>query len=722
MKPIAHTKNSQGKQQDLIEHLMQVAELASIFAKPLGASELAYHAGLLHDIGKFNPEFQQYLLNAEKGIKGRGPDHKGAGAMHAQEIGLSPLSFLIQGHHGGLRDGSDLRSFLIERKKDPATLKAIKKAKQALPDIDQTMAHLIPNDMKSATERELFIRLLFSALVDADFLDTEQHFSPDKAIQRGSSVPISALWDKFDAYYQNKTTNAKQSVVNDIRRQIYQCCYDAAELAPGFFRLTAPTGGGKTLSSLAFALRHAKLHGLRRVIYAIPFTSIIDQVAKEFKEIFSDDVVLEHHSSITPPDDPNNIDPSEVWRRLSAENWDSPMIITTTVQLFHSLFSNSTSACRKLHSVAESVIVLDEVQLLPTHLLEPILDVLQQLVERYRVTAVLCTATPPALENRMNFQGLKGIRDIIPNEDILQIFSSLSRVEYQWPCLQEQWTWQQVAERAKQSKQALIIVNTKKDAVNLAKAFDDSNVIHLSTSMCGLHRRTVLIEVKRRLDPKVNEPCYLISTQLIEAGVDIDFPLVMRALAPLDSIIQSGGRCNRNGSLSPQKGTTIIFDPLESNGLKGYKTGINTLNGVLRGGTVDTEDPKTFQEYFQKYYSRMPLDEPDIQASRKRLEYEKVSRDFKMIEDNTVSVVVRYDETRVDSILEDLAQNPYQSREIMRQLQPYMVAVQKQAFDQALKSKAVEEIAGVFVLSNSNDYDSTYGLNVLTIGQGCYII
>ena len=703
MKPIAHTKNSQGKQQDLVEHLTQVAELAKEFAEGLGASDLAYYAGLLHDIGKFNPEFQQYLSNAEKGIKGRGPDHKGAGAVHAKSMELMPLAFLAQGHHGGLRDGSELRSFLIERKKDPAVLKAIEKAKQVLPDIDQTMPHLIPADIKSNLERELFIRLLFSCLVDADFLDTEQHFSPDKSIQRGSSVPIGDLWGRFEAYYREKTEKAKPSTVNDIRRQIYQHCYDAAELAPGFFRLTAPTGGGKTLSSLAFALRHAKLHNKQRIIYAIPFTSIIDQVAKEFKEIFSDDIVLEHHSSVTPPDDPNNIDPSEVWRRLSAENWDASVIVTTTVQLFQSLFANSTSTCRKLHNIAESVVVLDEVQLLPVHLLEPILDVLQQLAEQYRVTVVLCTATQPALENRMNFQGLKGIRDII--SDPLPIFSALSRVEYQW-CLQEQWTWQQVAERAKQSKQALIIINTKKDAIACAEAFDDAAVLHLSTSMCGLHRRTVLAEVKRRLFD--DEPCYLVSTQLIEAGVDIDFPLVLRALCPLDNIVQAAGRCNRNGLL-PQRGLTIIFDPAESNGLKGYRTGINTLNGMLREGTIDTEDPKTFQEYFQKFYSRMSLDELNIQESHKSLKYETVSKDFKMIENDTMPVVVRYDETKVDKILSDLQQSPYQAREIMRQLQPYMVSVRARSIEDAKKRYPISEHPSG-VLTWIGGYDETYGI------------
>lgn len=719
MKPIAHTKNSQGKQQDLVDHLLQVAELASIFAKPLGASDLAYYVGLLHDIGKFNPEFQQYLLDAEKGIKGRGPDHKGAGAVHVwEEMELLPLAFLIHGHHGGMWDLAKLESWIEDKRQDAAISKAIAKAKKAFPQIDQKLSHLLPNLEESETE--LFIRLLFSCLVDADFLDTEQHFSPGKSIQRGSSVPISALWDKFDAYYQNKTTNAKPSTVNSIRRQIYQHCYQSAELAPGFFRLTAPTGGGKTLSSLAFALRHAMLHSKRRIIYAIPFTSIIDQTAKEFKDIFSGDVVLEHHSGVVPPDDPNNVPPSGVWRRLASENWDSPMVTTTTLQLFHSLFSNSTSACRKLHNIAESVIVLDEVQLLPTHLLKPILDVLQQLVERYSVTVVLCTATQPALETRRNFSGLKDIRDIIPDEDILQIFSSLSRVIYEWHT-EEQWSWQQVASRAKQSKQALIIINTKKDAIACTEAFDDPSVLHLSTSMCGAHRRAVLAEAKRRLDPKVNEPCYLVSTQLIEAGVDIDFPLVLRALSPLDSIVQAAGRCNRNGRLSPQKGTAIIFDPVESNGLQSYRTGIQTLKCILQDD-VSIEDPATLQKYFQRFYKRMSLDELNIQSSRKALQYEVVARDFKIIEDDTVPVVVRYDETRVNKILDDLAQNPYHSREITRQLQPYMVSVRKHVFDRAIKDKAIEEIAGVFVLVNSNDYDGTYGLNTLTMGKNCYII
>jgi CRISPR-associated endonuclease/helicase Cas3 len=718
MEPIAHTQNSQGKRQPLIDHLLQVAELASIFAKPLDASYLAYLAGLLHDIGKFNPEFQEYLLNAEAGIKGRGPDHKGAGTIQSLQMGIEPLAFLISGHHGGLLNRSGLKNRLLEWGQDAAIQATVAKAKEMLPCIDQKTSLLLPS-LKDATEGELFIRLLFSCLVDSDFLDTEKHFNAARSSQRGLSVLVSDLWSQFEEYHRKKSQEAKPSIVNDVRKIIYQHCYEAAELRPGFFRLTAPTGGGKTLSSLAFALRHAKLHNKKRIIYAIPFTSIIDQTAKEFREMFSGDIVLEHHSSVVPPDDPDNVLPGEIWRRLSAENWDPAIVVTTTVQLFESLFSNSTGACRKLHNIAESVIVLDEVQALPAHLLEPILDVLQQLAGRYGVSIILCTATQPTLENRMNFKGLKdSIHEIISNQDLLQIFSSLSRVEYQWST--KKWTWEDVAERAKQSKQALVVVNTKKDAVIAAKAFHDDDVLHLSTSMCAAHRRAVLEMAKQRLYDK--KSCYLISTQLIEAGVDIDFPLVLRALCPLDSAVQAAGRCNRNGEL-PHKGITIIFDPIEGGTLKSYEIGIATLQEMIEEKTVNPEDPGTFQRYFKKIYARKDIDKFGIQGMRKRLAYEEVAKTFRMIEDEAVSIVVFYDQQHVENLLDDLCQNPQKARTIIRQLQPYMVSIRKDVAEKAMKQGLIgEESSGILVWRDQDGYDSTYGLVELTIGKRCYIL
>jgi CRISPR-associated endonuclease/helicase Cas3 len=716
---IAHSANTAGVRQSLVEHLTRVAELSGAFAAAWGGGELAAVAGWLHDIGKFNPEFQNYLRAAETrpGARKRGPDHKGAGAVLASELGLGLLSILIQGHHGGLPSVTDVKKTLPERASDPAVRHAIEAARTALTSLESAarQASATLPQLALPTEAELFLRIQFSALVDADFLDTERHFAAGTTTHRDGAPDLAALWEQLAAS-QAALSGQHDDPVNRVRHEVYAQCLEAAALPPGFFRLTVPTGGGKTRSSLAFALRHALRHGLQRVIYAIPYTSIIEQTADVFRTIFPDPrAVLEHHSALAAVDDPINPTPDELWARLAAENWDAPLIVTTTVQLFESLAGRSTSACRKLHNIARSVIILDEAQMLPTHVLAPTLDLLRQLVGRYGATVLLCTATQPALDESRTFAGLSGIREIVPNP--AELFSRLKRVAYQLPRPGERWTWDQVATEMAAERQALAIVNTRADAVAVLTALrehDLDGVYHLSTWMCGAHRRTTLHAVRQRL--ATGKPCYLVSTQVIEAGVDVDFPLVLRALAPLDRIVQAAGRCNRNGHL-PAGGRVVVFVPEEGHVPPGpYRTGTDETWQLLdRSTALDLHDPAVYQRYFATYYTRIDPDERQVQAARSCLDYPEVARRFRLIEDDTLPMVVDYppapagSTSSVSQLVERLRMDHANTRHLLRQLQPHIVGLRERELRLAQQRGMAEEIiAGLWWWRGS--YDQLRGI------------
>lgn len=705
MPPIAHTKNLLGKRQGLEEHLHNVAEAAAQYSTAFSGDKFAYFAGLLHDIGKYDPAFQQYLLNAEQNPTGhaRGPDHKRAGAALAAITELeSLLALLIAGHHGGLPARSDYIVDIRGHIKEKVVQDAIATAKSVLPELQTIPQDLLPVRMHSELERELFTRIAFSALVDADFLDTEQHFNAGKRPERDHHWHIADLWSAFEAAYQQKFAGAERSPLNTIRAEVYQSCLQAASLPPGFFRLTVPTGGGKTLASLAFALQHALEYSRERIIYAIPYTSIIDQTAKVFREIFNDEqAFIEHHSDISLPD-PAKPTSAEIHRRLAAENWDASLIATTTVQLFESLMGCGTSKCRKLHNIAKSVIILDEAQMLPVYFLTPILDVLRQLVAHYGVTVVLCTATQPDFESRQGFEGLSDIREIVPEPQ--RYFAQLKRVEYHLPAEDETWTWEEVANRVRAEHQILVIVNTRRDAIELLDTLSphdglgeesDSGLFHLSTRLCSAHRKAVLEEVRHRL--KSGEPCRLIATQVIEAGVDVDFPLVMRALGPLDSIVQAAGRANREGKM-PQPGKVIVFVPENGHKPKGsYLVGTDIAGRLLNDGGADLHDPALYQAYFREYYRYPNRDHHGIQELRKRFNYPEVAQTFRMIEDDSVPVIVRYQPVveKIENLLDKLRSSTHLRREDLRALQPYTVNLLKHEFNKVQRN-LLEVIPGVW--------------------------
>jgi CRISPR-associated endonuclease/helicase Cas3 len=447
-------------------------------------------------------------------------------------------------------------------------------------------------------------------------------------------------------------------------------------------------------------------HHLERVIVAVPYTSIIEQTVNVYRGIFGEESVLEHHSASKEPD-AEDARREVAQARLATQNWDAPLIVTTTVQLFESLFSNRPSRCRKLHNIVGSVIILDEVQTLPLFLLEPILSGLRELVERYKVTLVLCTATQPALEGQSRY--LEGfttgsVKDIIPIEQAQQQFASLSRVEYNVP--KELWSWSRLAEDVEQKDQALVILNTRKDALAVLDRLESSeHIFHLSTLLCGKHRREVLQKVRNRLDSKNPQNCILVSTQVVEAGVDLDFPTVYRAVAPLDRIVQAAGRCNREGKRE-QKGRVVIFDPEEGSTPKGeYETAIAITRDLLKSPDLYLDSPAIFEQYFRQLYKNVDTDKRGIQEFRKKLNYPKVAEEFKFIKDDTTPVVIQYDD-RVRDLLRLIERRGLLSGDY-RSLQPYLINLRNYEFKQAEEFR--KEVAPSLWVWHGN-YDPIKGI------------
>lgn len=672
----AHTAGSTGKWQPLSEHLYAVAEKARLFAEPFGAGDLAYWIGLLHDIGKINPRFQEYLQAVANGEPSRKTRHSIWGAALLYHVirhvnkdeGWKELALPILGHHGRLPDaGVAAQPILDFLAKNPAALHAMKSY------IENSAVKLPPLKISAVPPlcRELRIRMLFSALVDADWLDTEQHCNPEKSEEREGWTNLRELWRRFQVdqgkmIAELRAKHKHNTNVNQVRQEVYEACLKAAEGPQGIYRLTVPTGGGKTRSGLAFALRHALKNKLRRIIVAIPYTSIIDQTVQEYRKIFGNEAVLEHHSQVQIPEDSEDQSPDAVRLQLATQNWDAPLIVTTTVQLFDSLFSNRRGSVRKLHNLARSVIILDEVQTLPPELLDPTLDVLRSLVEDYDVTLMLSTATQPAFEEARFLRAFEGleVREMVPKYQ--KHFETLRRVHYE--IRQKPISWKDLAEEVNRYSQVMVVLNTRKDALALLNELgNDPVVFHLSTLLCGAHRRVILDRVKHRL--KTEEPVRLISTQVVEAGVDIDFPVVYRAFGPLDRVVQAAGRCNREGKRAG--GKVVVFEPSEGRAPGGpYKIGIEKAKLLLHEHPASAlHDPEIYREYFKKVFDDVDVDKKRIQEYREALNYPEVAERFHLIDQDTVTVVVPY-----KSSLKRLTEWQRQpSRRAWQRLQPYLV-------------------------------------------------
>lgn len=731
---LAHVRQDDGgewREHLLDEHLRGVAKLAAAFAADFDASEWASIAGLWHDLGKYSTEFQRYIktvsgydranAHIEGGALGR-VDHSTAGAIHAvRQFGAHGriLAYLIAGHHAGLPDWyaaeTGGKALSIRLGAEQSHLLNRIPAQTIPPEI---LTQSKPNTkLRGGTEGlHLWLRMLFSCLVDADFLDTEKFMNDAQSAARSGYLDLADLMDRFDKHMTALAVNAYNTPINAIRADILRQCREKAALAPGLFSLTVPTGGGKTLSGMAFALRHAIQHKkqrIKRIIYVIPYTSIIEQTAGIFRDIFGDNVV-EHHANLDP-------DKEDTRSRLATENWDAPIIVTTNVQFFESLFAARTSRCRKLHNIVNSVVVLDEAQLLPPEFLQPIADVMNQLATHYGVTFVLSTATQPALGSFQPFggkpfRGLDNVREIMNDPDAL--YKTLQRVDVNVPSdLQTPRDWQSIADELVQHPSVLCIVSRRDDARELHRLMtakeDGKNTLHLSALMCGEHRSKVIADIKVRL--KRNEPVRVVSTQLVEAGVDLDFPVVYRALAGLDSIAQAAGRCNREGK-QDGLGRVVVFVPPKPAPLGLLRQAEDISRSLLFGNERDVLGRDIAKQFFEHLYVRAPsLDKHDIHelltqdARDCQIQFRTVAEKFKLIDDSAYqTILVRYGNN--DMLLGKLEKEGPQ-RWLMRKLQRYSVNIPKRLFAQLAKQGDVREIwQGIYAQVGDTLYDKTLGV------------
>ncbi len=766
----------------LTEHLHLVAGKAASFAERFGCEELAKALGVWHDFGKFSEAFQAYLQasqgDTEEGDgavkRGRGPDHSTAGARFAakSKSGLGHLlAYAIAGHHSGLADGLAIHpgvareSTLEHRLKQTDIEEWEKGARDTLPP--EWFTAPLPDKshakfLETGYAASFWVRMMFSCLVDADFLATEAFMNAAQSRVRKSTTPpaLAELEARLDAYMaqkQAKLTQAQRadSPVNRIRAEVRSACLSAAEQSPGLFSLTVPTGGGKTLASLAFALKQARLHGLERVVYVIPFTSIIEQNAAVFRDALGDEAVLEHHSNFDheSADDASPDAKRRAWQtKLATENWDAPLVVTTGVQFFESLHAHKPSRCRKLHNLAKSVIILDEAQTLPVPLLQPCLRALEQLAKNYGSTVVLCTATQPAIGKRDNFPcGLEGIREIIPQS--LNLHENLRRVAIER--IPEPMTDDAQVSRLLGERQVLCVVNTRRHARELFEKLraasgestgtpaGDRTAYHLSAQMCPAHRTEILAEVRRRL--AAGDPCKLVSTQLIEAGVDVDFPAVYRALGGLDAIAQAAGRCNREGRLAAP-GRVFVFVSAEHKTPAGFlRQTADTAHEVL--GLPEFADdalsPAALEKYFRLLYWRnfspdaaldrtnfvklaggdgarravvgelLPRDRPKSPDDCLTFSFRTLGENFRLIEESSEAVIVPYGDTGHD-LVEALraAYAPSERMKLLRKLQRYAVSIPKPVFAKAVADGRIHKVhdSVAVLVSPELAYSSDFGV------------
>lgn len=713
--------------QPLSEHLNSVGTLAGSFAADFGAETLARVAGLLHDVGKYTQEFQRRL---EGGAK---VDHATWGARIVKERypqACALLAYGIAGHHAGLANGKNGAGRTSLEDRLSATLPQLLsdwEKEIALPDKSELV---LPTGFKGRQDRARFqqtvlARMIFSCLVDADFIDTDNFYRRIESRQPRQATSLRTLEPLRDKLNEKLSSFSADTEVNKLRFHILSHVRSKATETPGLFSLTVPTGGGKTLASLAFALDHAIQHGLKRVIYVIPFTSIVEQNAQVFRNAFGDlgeDAVLEHHSAFI--EDPQTAWESKDKRRLAMENWDSPVIVTTAVQFFESLFADRPSRCRKLHHIAKSVVILDEAQTMPLNLLRPCVAMIDELALNYRSSLVLCTATQPALLEDDGFlNGLSKVRELAPEPP--KLYEQLRRVKVSHIGTK---TDDELASELVQREQVLCIVNNRRHARTLYESIkEQTGAKHLTTLMYAKHRSQVLAEVRQCL--KDGKQVRLVSTSLIEAGVDVDFQTVLRAEAGLDSIAQAAGRCNREGRRAIEESETLVFATASEDWapppeLKQYA---QVFRSLLRNHHDDLLTPEAVRAYFQELYWQQGndvLDTHDLlgllrQSTPDSLPFETLASKFRMIEATMRPVIVPFDpqtktvDPEVESALRDL-EYAYGAA---RRLQPYLVQVPKKAFDELRSAGAIQAVAPerfgeqFMKLVYPDLYDANFGLH-----------
>ncbi len=688
------------RRQPLSEHLFQTADLARQFADVFRAGGWGYLCGLLHDIGKYSEEFQQRISG--KGIK---VDHSAAGAKEAQNLKAFPAAYCIAGHHAGLPDGTYMGGTVSCE----STLDS--RLKRSIPDYQAykeeiSVSQPTPPSLKMDHGRfsmSFFIRMIYSCLVDADYLDTEAFMKNQK--RELPCIPMPELKKRLDDYIKPWFKDESCSL-NRRRTDILRACIHGGSGSQGIYHLTVPTGGGKTVSSMAFALNHAVKSGLRRVIYVIPYTSIIEQNADVFREMLGDEYVLEDHSNVEYPDG-EELNP----KQLAAENWDAPVVVTTNVQFFESLFASRSSKCRKLHNIAGSVLIFDEAQMLPNDYLRPCLQAVSELVLNYGCTAVLCTATQPSLQSFLPQKLLRG--ELCP--DIEEQYRAFCRTVL---VKEEDMTGDELVRRLEEESQVLCILNTRSKAQEIyEKMGNREGLFHLSTLMYPAHRRKVLAEIRERLN--LSEVCRVIATSLIEAGVDLDFQSVYREVAGLDSVIQAAGRCNREGRRAPDDSKTHVFQFVSAERHRndsvrqGKEIAENVMASYKNMGSLEA-----IHEYFDRlhYIKGEGLDKKKIlqrlnEAGGAAIPFRTIAEDFKVIQNNTKSILILR-ESEPKELAERLRYGEI-SRKLMRSIGMYSVNVYENTYDALYRSGYLEQIdEELAILTDDGQYSEETGLNV----------
>lgn len=692
-------------------HLRGTAELARRFAAPFGGGELAYWLGRLHDCGKAGEPWQSRLAQVAETGQRVGIDHKSLGTRIALDRGLDRFAVGIFGHHGGLIDVKMLKTAVeLGLAKDPANVASAESAlSRLLPDLPADLRNTVPETWwRDQLVGEMALRLCYSALVDADVLDTQAHHQQLPESRVRPDADFGQLFKRFEQRRAEQLAVRPPSPVDDLRQQVYADCVAAGGRERGIFRLHGPTGSGKTLASAGFALRHAERHAMRRVIVAVPFLTITEQNAAVYRALLDEDsgdpVVLEHHSQVDFGDGSGGR-----WGRLAAENWDAPYVVTTFVRLFESLYARKPSAMRRLHRLAGSVIVLDEVQALPHDMLVPILDGLRLLVEHFGATVLLSSATQPEFWSLRNFATAPRAELIA---DPVALTERLRRVTYDWRVGPEvtlagiaDEAVTAVAPAAENGGTALVVVNTTADARAIHQRWCDAGLdrvaYHLSTRMCPAHRRRVLRTVVDRLAAGL--PTLLVATQLIEAGVDVDFPVVYRAMAPADSLLQAAGRANREGRLA--RGLVVVFTAVDAGAPRAYRKLIGVAANLFGPDKADPDDPEALRGYYRQLYQGLNLDDRGhvgqlIQQARTRWQFQTVAEGplvdhdtkkrnrslaFQMIRDEGISVVTPQagetpdERAELVELIGRLRVAPQPDLRDLRRLQPYITTIHRSA-------------------------------------------
>lgn len=694
------------------EHTNGVAKLASQFASEFGMASWGRALGLLHDKGKESNAFQQHI----KKESGYEPDAKVTGDYHhafvggviaRQQYGKTADNLFVNqiiSHHTGLHDSGELGNILD--KEIPQEIDAHEEKIQ----LEKSSSALKPCDFHHLS------RMLFSCLVDADFLDTEAFMDKKSSDLRKNKKTLSSLLPKLESYLKSLKEEAVVSDVNILRGQIQQQCAKMSGAPVGFYSLTVPTGGGKTLSSLLWAMKHVIKNGQKRIIIAIPYTSIIVQTADTLRKIFGDENVLEHHSNVDIERDDKKDEMYNLLQerlKLATENWDYPIIVTTNVQLFESMFSNKPSKCRKLHNIVNSVIILDEVQTLPTDFLQPIVDSLKTYNKLFGVSVLFTTASQPVLSGtiegsnpRATFEGIEKVTEIIPKG--FRLHDRLRRVRLEID--NEGRTYDEVATMLCRHKRVLCIVNTRKDARELYRRLPQEGItLHLSKMMCPDHINETITKIKDSLKDENNEIIRVVSTQLVEAGVDIDFPVVYRQEAGLDSVLQAAGRCNREGK--NKICTTHVFSLSKEHSLP--RGSIQQANNArLNMANVgDWFAPSSMTEYFeQRYHQCETFDKQDMNSYLYQLYFAEAAKKFKLIEDTGVNVIICWKNSM--DLVQELSQSG-PSYLLMKKLSKYTVHVKSKDFDELRKIGVIRNLIGdIYVVEYKEQYDEHIGLRI----------